>query len=399
MCARWQGELSPVGEPRVTTLCTTMRTLFERYPFLRSAFLPRAAFLVYLAAIAVFAWVRPYYNWDLLGYVGAALSVDDPDPIRVHEQTYALVRSAAPDSTFALLSSQTDPYRRLMAADPASFQHQLRLYAIRPLYVASLVLIRRWGWPIVEASRALSIVPVLVSAILILLWLERTSSRWTATAAAILITSAARLPDLARLSTPDALAEMFVLTGSLLFLDGKHRLVACSTLWLSIVTRTDCAVFVLALLLFARMVPPPGRPLTGLSLLLFALVVTTTAGVIHALIGHSLWEGMPYWRGLLASIRQLFLNDLFTVLPYFLGLGIVTLAIGSAQHAGTTRPVQITLIALSSIGARIALFPHLADRFFPVEYLLLGVAFFHVQHEVIRTPAGSTASPHTHTRS
>lgn len=342
---------------------------------LQSGSLARIVFALYLAAIALFSYSRPYYNWDLAGYVGAAFRLEGKDTVAVHDQTYAAIKSEVPEAAYRELCSPADPYKSLMAEDAVQFARQIHLYSIRPLYTSLLALMHLLGAPVVRVTVLVSILCVIGTGIVVRSWLGRRLTAWGATVSAILILSGARLPDLARFSTPDGMACFVFLCGVYLLVQGRFPLAAWLVLWLSILVRTDYAVPFLTVVAFRRYGKGPGGPLSRRRSAVLIFGCLAAVAVIHILSGNFIWEGMPYGRGFVVTIRQIFLNDLFIVLPCFIGLNIATLVAGGRRPDNAQPALQISLIAIVSLAARMILFPHLADRFFPVEYLLTGIAF------------------------
>ena len=365
-----------------------VRRLIQRSALLRSNIVPMIVFGVYLAALAVFSYLRPYYNWDLAGYLGAALRLEGMDTLNVHKETYAALRSQVPVAAYTDLCSPSDPYKSLMARDPAQFARQLRLYSIRPLYTSILALIHELGGPIVRATVLISIFSVIGIACIVLIWLRQRFAAWPATVSAVLLLGGARIPDLARFSTPDAAAAFIFLAGLyMLTYGGRHR-AGYFVLWLSLFVRTDYVVPMLVLLAFQRYGDFPGSTLSPRRFALLSASALATVVLIHLVNGHFIWDEMPYGRGVLTTIRQLFLNDLFIVLPCFLGLNIITLATCRNEGGVASTFVRLSQVALVSLTARIILFPHLADRFYAVEYLLTGISFV-----VTRFQAGLHTTP------
>jgi hypothetical protein len=349
--------------------------LNRRIPLLRSTSLPNIAFALYLAAIALFAYSRPYYNWDLAGYLGAALRLEGKDTIAVHDQTYATLKSEVPEAAYRELSSPADPYKSLMAEDAVQFARQIHLYSIRPLYTSLLALMHLLGAPIVRVTVLVSIFSVIGTGIVVRSWLGRHLSAWGACISAILLLSGARIPDLARYSTPDGAACFVFMSGIYLLVQGRFPIAGYFVLWLSILVRTDYAVPFLVFVAFMRYGAVAGATLPQRRFAILIIACLAAVALIHMFSGNIIWEGMPYGRGFVVTIRQLFLNDLFIVLPCFIGLNIATLVAGRKHPDISHTAVQISLIAIVSLAARMILFPHLADRFYPVEYLLTGIAF------------------------
>jgi hypothetical protein len=184
---------------------------------------------------------KPYNNWDVIGYTAAALSAEGCRGTGLNEATYASLRNAVDADTFTLLT-QGDDYRRTVRADPASLAQQLPFYGIRVLYLRLLGALHALGAGYPQATHIVSAAFAALSVVLLaLIGREAGAPPW----AVPLVAACAGLVDVARLSTPDAMACFFALLTSYALL------------------RRSMLVFVLAALL----------PLVRTDFLLFSLLV------------------------------------------------------------------------------------------------------------------------------
>ncbi|HTV84669.1 MAG TPA: hypothetical protein VME63_04655 [Dyella sp.] len=150
---------------------------------------------------------KPYYNWDMIGYVAAALSADGHRGADLNTAAYGMVKSEVGAPTFDRLVQQDD-YRRTVYRDPVSLQQQLPFYRIRVLYVGLIRLMHAAGVNDAKSTYLISAVFAALSVVWLALIGRETG---TPIAALPLVVAFSGLLDVARLSTPDAMACFFAL--------------------------------------------------------------------------------------------------------------------------------------------------------------------------------------------
>ena len=189
------------------------------------------------------------YTWDVVGYIGAALSWQTSDPLAVHTQTYELLRLELPEQAFAGLVS--GPYATAMASNADQFYSQLDMYRIKPLYVGLLNLLDAFGLSLVDAGKVLSVVPAALLCILVYVWLKRHVSANFALSITVLLSLCSRLFDVARVILPDSLSALILVFAVYLLL-GRPAATkwALILLVLSILVRTNNILFVTPLLIY-----------------------------------------------------------------------------------------------------------------------------------------------------
>ena len=162
---------------------------------------------------------EPFYNWDLIPYVAIAHGSDDP-ALR-QQQTLRSIEQQVPAQHHAILLAGND-YRQQVASDPEVLTQQLPFYRVKPLYPALLGVLQRAGIDPVPASLWLSRAAYLAVALLLAAWLLRLFPPLAALALGLLLLTQPWLINLARYSTPDALALLLLLAGMLLLLERRH---------------------------------------------------------------------------------------------------------------------------------------------------------------------------------
>lgn len=232
------------------------------------------------------------YTWDVVGYVGAALSWQTSDPLTIHTQTYELLRFELPEQAFAGLVG--GPYATAMATNAEQFYSQLDMYRIKPLYVGLLNLLDAVGLSLVDAGKVLSVVPAALLCILIYVWLKRHVSANFALSITVLLSLCSRLFDVARVILPDSLSALILVLAVYLLLERP-----ATTRWalvllvLSILVRTNNILFVTPLLIYVSYAASRLRVWQSMEVrepVAALLVAVICYFVVSAMFNHQWWR-------------------------------------------------------------------------------------------------------------
>jgi len=168
----------------------------------------RELILVAIMALIVLAFgvKKPSYNWDMIGYVAAALSAEGCQGASLNKATYDSVRSEVGPHTFDQLTQ--DNYRETVFRDPASLAQQLPFYRIRPLYVGLIRVVHAMGLEYPKSTYVVSAIFAALSVVLLAFVAREIGAPVIAVALVVLFSG---FIDIARLSTPDAMACFFAL--------------------------------------------------------------------------------------------------------------------------------------------------------------------------------------------
>ncbi|MBI3195647.1 MAG: hypothetical protein HYZ34_14445, partial [Ignavibacteriae bacterium] len=90
-------------------------------------------FFIYLCGIAVYAYYKPFYNWDMIPYIASARTFEQHDKKQLHDEVYAEVKISVPTHVFSELTQ--GEYRQTMLNDAEAFYQQLPFYKPKLLYV------------------------------------------------------------------------------------------------------------------------------------------------------------------------------------------------------------------------------------------------------------------------
>lgn len=205
--------------------------------------------LVFLALFAAVVMQNLLWTWDVVAYVGAALSWQGGDAAAVHTRTYELLRRELSAPVYESLVA--GPYASAMASSPTEFQSQLDMYRIKPLYTGILSILGAVGFSLVDSSVFLSVVPALLLCGLIYIWLRGCMPAHFALAITILLSLCSRLFDVARVVLPDSLSALILVLAIYLLIERQSALRwSLILLTLSILVRTNNILFVVPLLAF-----------------------------------------------------------------------------------------------------------------------------------------------------
>ncbi|HXJ82847.1 MAG TPA: hypothetical protein VMS64_29685 [Candidatus Methylomirabilis sp.] len=241
-----------------------------------------ALVLVVLAVTVM--WARPFYNWDMLPYIGVAYEFGGASPREAHTLTYEAVRRAVDERVYRSLIEGSD-YRAIIATDERAFAQQLPMYRVKVLYPWLIHWLERAGMNPARASVGISRVAYVALGLIVFTWLSLFLSPIGAFLVASITMSFSFVVQLAQFSTPDALSTWIVITALfLLFERGRVRSGAV-LLGLSVLVRPDNLVWLVAAAVSAWYWRSSARAAVGWAAIAGMIVCV-------ALIG---WAGSPAW--------------------------------------------------------------------------------------------------------
>ncbi len=330
-------------------------------------------YIAVLALVSGIVWkrtdlLRPRHNWDMLGYIGSAVASDTTDPIAIHGQTYAALRSALEESELGELLTGT--YRGDVAANPYHFAQQIPFYSVKPLYVLGVRLFRGVG--LVKATMAVSLLSWLGIAIIVFLWTHRL---WVS----LLLIFCPPIFELARLSTPDGLSTLLLLAGMFLVLERKRTTLGAG-LWVLVVWARADSVIVACFLLFWLLLSKKIGRADGAVLLLLTLasflVVAHFGYGRDTLLYHSLVKRQVAPAEFVAPLSSYFqLKNLVqeSVPLVTRSYALVFLLLSAVK--GFRFP-WLLLVLLLAYMLRYVAFPSWEERFLAFPYLMLALTSF-----------------------
>lgn len=200
------------------------------WPLLSVAGLCSLALLLILL-IGNLRWAPPYFNYDVIGYVGTVYAYSDKNPEIIHRKTFDNLAKHAPPDEYQLITGTRCPQnastalRRDIAGNPVHFVQQLPFYSVKPIYPGLMYLLDKAGIDPVPASQLISRTAYVGLGLVLFLWLLSSLPPLLALVVAGSMASISHVLELAYLSTPDALSS-FCLTAALALLTegGRKRI-------------------------------------------------------------------------------------------------------------------------------------------------------------------------------
>lgn len=101
----------------------------------------------------------PRQNWDMLGYAGSAVSMENSDAGYIHNYIYQDLKAYATDKEFKELTAKNN-YRKAMYQDKDAFNQQIPFYKIRIIFAFLILGLAKLGFNVFIASHILSAILV-----------------------------------------------------------------------------------------------------------------------------------------------------------------------------------------------------------------------------------------------
>lgn len=324
-------------------------------------------FLLLIITISANAVIKPSYNWDLIGYIGAVCSINETNALQIQDKTFEAVKLSVPDSIYNKLT-RDDPIRIKSSSNAVYFNSVIDYYKVKPLYVWIVYLLHKTGFNIVLATVIPSVFSYFLLMIIFYNWIGRYLRGYQT-----LIVSAATavvrpLSELAKFSTPDMLSSLLLFYALYLIAFKKNDLINMPVLFiLSVLARPDNFVFWLVLIiLFVFLEKNAGKKkliysgaallITG-AFLLFVFAFDRNAGWLNK------YTGIVFQASYLENLKKWVSDFRGSLLFYSLGASFLILAInGFRQLADRMRNLFLACIAFIVI--KFLIYPFFEERYF-----------------------------------
>lgn len=361
-----------------------------------STWLKAAVFAVFcgvLVVICLYAWRKPVYNWDMLGYMAIVLKKDQPNPDSVHAMTYRIAKEEVPAMKYGFFIGGEN--RKMRAKDPAFFSKYLPLYGVKPLYIESISLFYKMGIPLTKATVLPSIIFYFLTGLLVLLWLSRYFNFFIATLLALLTMCLDWAVSATGLSTPDVMSAFFILLAFYFVLE-KYSILSCLCfLVIAMLARLDNIIPAFFVLSFCFLYKRKNNKIAWLPYFgSLAVLAVCYFGVTALILGSSEGWGIMYYPKLMSHhvvpgssnavtlkwyIGELYSHliegFLYTSLAWFVLLLFPILYSPGKNWRQLSERQYFALLLFVIIAARFVVFPSLQDRFNLAYYYCLVILF------------------------
>ena len=346
-----------------------------------------AVYLLLLLVASLRCVRNPFYQLDVLGYMGNALLMEDRDPVNIHTRVYADAARDLPPATYQDMTGQRGGSDDLVrskqdrAENPWHFAEYLPFFAIRPIYDQALYFLSKTGLGLVRAAILISTTSYIFIGLIMFAWTSEYVGVGYAAAASLLVMLSPPVTFVGRFAGSDALATLFALFSLFLIFEKQKLTPGLALLLVSIFVRTDNVVVAGLVLLVCvwqkRIKLWQGGVLACLALG-SALMINHFAGdygirmlYFRNFLGTPLapaenpaqFSAHDYIR----AFREGLSNAADGVLIPFLLLATIGLA-----KAGTPRTVLFVTSAY--VALHFVILPNWQDRWFCLFYLTAGVA-------------------------
>jgi hypothetical protein len=345
-------------------------------------------FAAMLAAVSWHTYRYPLYDLDMLGYMANVTALETFGASRIHAAVYSELPRHVPEGTRAHLLGQDNAgpdsaSRRDRARNPDHFAEFLPCFAIRPLYIEILHILRRLGIDLVKVTILGSVLPYIALAVLIFVWSARYVGPVLASLFAFLLAVTPPILGLARYSGPDSLSTFW--TCLALYFIFERKLLALGLVFLlsSVYIRTDNVLLALAVLAYLCLLT---NELDKWKAALLAVVAVVSVFAINHFAGDYGWR-MLYYRGFIAAplapgefVAQFSFADYKRALRTGLsalvnGHFIPYLLFGSIGYLTLRRRALGAVFAIVTAFAAVhfVIFPLVEDRYFSLFYVIAGL--------------------------
>lgn len=197
---------------------------------------------------ALGALYRPYFDWDMMAYVGIVKEQSHATPDEVHAAAYGTVEEVVSEKKFEELK-YTNERRKIAYEDPVSFVETLSYYRVRVGYWGLGYLLSKTGLNEVQAFLLISAFFYFATCVVVLMHLDHfIPDRPIAVVLATFVALYPPVLDVARVVVPDMMTIFGLVLGFSLLLRG-FLVAGALALLASVFVRTDAGVLCVFLIL------------------------------------------------------------------------------------------------------------------------------------------------------
>jgi hypothetical protein len=207
-----------------------------------------AVYLLLLLVASLRCARNPFYQLDVLGYMGNALLMEDRDPVDIHTRVYADAARDLPRDTYQDMTGQRGGSDDLVrskqdrAQNPWHFGEYLPFFAIRPIYNQALYFLSKTGLGLVRAAILISTTSYIFIGLIMFAWTAEYVDVEYAAAASLLVMLSPPVTFVGRFAGSDGLATLFALFSLYLIFEKRKLTPGLALLLVSVFVRTDNVV-------------------------------------------------------------------------------------------------------------------------------------------------------------
>jgi hypothetical protein len=354
-------------------------------------------FILFIVLIMGMGWIHPWHTWDLLGYIGSSMSIENNDITTIHQRTYAVAAKYLPQKEFEeQTTAATDwigaAYRIDMAKDAGHFAEQFPYFKVKPLYLFTLYGLMKAGIDPVHADVLISCLSCGLICLILRKWLRmylQSGIAEMATAALLLLGG---ILDIAGITTPDTLSALAVVAAFYTIAMKKTEWLTIAALFAAMLVRADNAPLIFIYLFYAKFIAEKkiswekamGVGVTGICAF---LGVKEWAGFYgwHVHFYHSFIQRVidpEHFNGSV-SIAQYISTIVFALrmkppcnINWFF-IAIASSGILLARPNSLRRNILFHLVCMAGVASvfHFFIFPEPVPRFFFAYYIIAGVFF------------------------
>jgi hypothetical protein len=352
------------------------------------------AFVAAFSTATVLGFLEPYTNWDMVAYVGSAISWTEDEPQVIYQRTLEDIKPVVWDWWYKDITEHT-----VFSKKAEHFVQHLPFYTTKPVYVGSVWLLRALN--ITDTYSAgtwvVSALCFIGLSVLLLLWRTEHMNRgaWLLMLVALCWLGNYPLASLARFSTPDAMSTLVLFAAIGALFQWKKPWLGVALLVLNVLVRPEMAIFAVMVAAMCMVMEKAYAPLDYMKSAALAGASTVVYVAVQKLAGaygfkklfyYSLVNPMPnpaevevhltlknYTDALTLGLKNIFADPRLVPLLVLSALAVVCYAM---------RPVAsrvypwLLLLAWGNFAIRFLIFPVWWDyhRYYWINYLLIILA-------------------------
>lgn len=234
-------------------------------------------------------FLKPYANWDMVAYVGSAISWQERNPAIIHQKTLEDIKPVVLDRRYKEIAEEN-----ALSKNPQHFVQNLPFYATKPVYVASVWLLHKAGFTHTYAAATWIVAALSFGglAVLLLLWRPEYMNRgiWLLALSTLCWFGTPPFGELARFSTPDSMGAAAIFAAFLALFRLQRPYLGVALMLLSILIRPEAVIFAVMTAAMCFVMGRALSPLTRAQSVVMAISATILYLSIQKLFGNYGYE-------------------------------------------------------------------------------------------------------------